>query len=563
MSSVQSGWGSTYNNPVGSATPWHDALLTSMANSGQTGQTDPMANNPMTSSTTTSAARMLGTATPPAPSDAMGNSGGMLAQSLSSAAPAASSGSTASSAGNYPTYNSMMASPSKLVAPGTHTTAGYGSAPLPAPAPAAAPAAPPSANSAYTVSQGTPLAGTTTPNANAGQTVLNGDGTMSTVAPTTTTGAIAPGAAGSEGYNQVGDWTNSASDAGLANIVSVRTQDGNYAYYQFNGQTGQYGYANTYDKNGNLVQTSIDQLRNQFGTGQATGYGPSTLTAAQRAGAVSGSLGGGVQIADNQAGSSNSLGSVNAAYSTGETAYRNAYNTHQTAAQAAQQQGQLSSDTSYILNYMIQNHGALPPVNQPGRTGVPMTQAAFDAAQQQYTANNSAQFANGQALKAPDTSAVDQNGLAALASLNSQYSTGANGADAAAQQAAGGNVFAQQGGQNLLAHNSDYAGKFNANLATYNDAVTKQAAADTNATGQKLNQDIQSMSDMLNQLQQSAGQLGTQSQQQVQAEILSLQKQISDYQTAAAQFGANTHHVAGIAMGILQAGGSLATAGVA
>jgi leucyl-tRNA synthetase len=117
-----------------------------------------------------------------------------------------------------------------------------------------------------------------------------------------------------------------------------------------------------------------------------------------------------------------------------------------------------------------------------------------------------------------------------------------------------------QSGQNQLARNADYATKFNTNLAAYNQAVTNQYQADTNSTGQKLYNDIQSMSDMLQQLQQSAGQLGTSSQQAVQAQITHLQNQIADYNQAANQQNASLTNLANVAKGILSGGGAVASA---
>lgn len=488
MSSLATGWA----NNFGTMTPWKDqaqatsdasAMGTQGSGTTQSGMTDPLANNPATTTNTTSAARMLGTAAP----QPAAQQGGTLAQTLTGGLGMM----------NRATGVATAAQPGQVNAAATPT---------------------------YTVSQQAPV----------GQAAVNSTG---------------PANLAQYGGTYTGP-----------QIVSVRTNSGNTAYYQFNPQTGQYTLANVYRPDGTLLTTALDNIRQQYGTGEATGYGTGTLTADQRAGAVGTSIGGGSQPLDSRAGAY--AGSINQAYATQEGQYQNDYTAASTAATAANTQANQAADTAYILDYMVQHGGALPGVNKPGMSGVPMSQAAFDAAQQQYTANNSANFTNAVSLQAPDTQAVDKNSLAALFSLMSQGQTGAAGADAVAQQAAIGTNGTYQAGQNLIAHNQDYADKYNSNLTTFADAVNKQWTADANATGQKLSQDIMNVSDMLNQLQQSAGQLSTESQQAIQAQIQVLQNQISDYQVAAAQYGANSSQATTLARGVLQAGGSLATGGL-
>ena len=524
MATDASGWGNSYSQ----TNPWHDALLSNLTKSGQTGTPDPLANDPLTSSTTTSASRMLGSATP-APQQ-----GGTLAQSLTGGS------GTASSAGAYPSFNTMMRS-------------------------AAPPVATQAAAPTYTASQGTPLAAQ----------------------------PAAVNATGPTDYSRVGSWNNAYQGP---SIVTLRTQSGDDAYYQFDAKTGGYTLAGVYSKDGYALNSgaivteggripdgATRNIRggNMLGDAIITGTLPNgnqytyadgklteythagSLTGDQRAGATQMSLGGGTQVDNTGAGASGILNNVNQAYSGNVDAYRNDYTKQSTNMAAAQAQAQTQSDSAYILNYMVQNNGALPPVYKPGMSGVPMSQAAFDAAAAEYKANNSSSYLRDATFKAPDTSAVDQNGLAALLSLNSQYRTGAMGADTAAYQASGAANSIYQSGQNTLAHNADYADKYNVNLGVYNDAVTKSFEANKQAIGQKLNQDIQSMGDLLLQLQQGAQQLGTQSQQAITQQIRNLRNQISDYQVAAAQLGANNDRVVKMGTAILELGGQLASAGAA
>lgn len=505
-----------WTNNFSTTSPWHDPIVAQQQQQqGATGT-----GNLYGQSQQTNASRMLGT-TPPA-----NTQGGTLAQTAqpASAGWAATPAVMAApaSSGHWLTYSALAQNPSKL------------SATTPAVAAATTAAAPTSQAytmpnaSKLTVSQGTPL----------GQAVTgNGSANVD--------------------YSHVGNWTN---NYGGASIVSVRTTDGNQAYYQFNPQTGQYQFVNVYRPDGTLAQTSLDQTRQQYGGGAPTGYGSGTLTAAQMAQAEAASLGGGVQFQSSQAGNAGNVSTLNSTYQGAEDNYTKGYTDHQTAQTAAANAAQATSDQDYVLNYMIQHGGALPGSYRPGMSGVPINADAIAAAQQAYKDNNSAQFVNSTQLANPDTSAVDQNGLAAALSLNSQYRTGVGGVDAAARQSQAPMSLMYQSGQNQLARNADYATKFNTNLAAYNQAVTNQYQADTNSTGQKLYNDIQSMSDMLQQLQQSAGQLGTSSQQAVQAQITHLQNQIADYNQAANQQNASLTNLANVAKGILSGGGAVASA---
>lgn len=508
MSSASTGWASNF----GTLTPWKDQALAGSASTTGTAEGDVNRfTNDGSSPVTSSASRMLGTAT----AQPASQQGGTLAQSLTA---------------GLGTMNRATGVTTGAI-PGQVKTA---------------------ATPTYTVSQGTPVS----------QAAANSTG---------------PADLSAYGSTYTGP-----------QVVTVRTNSGNQAYYQFDPKTGQYVLAGVYDGQGNALNSGstttigsipagahVQQMANGIATGtlangnnfsyvngRLTEYtSVNSLTAAQRAGAVGTSLGGGTQVDETKAGSYAS--SINQAYATQEGQYQNAYTAAQTAAQAANAQANDASDTAYILDYMVAHNGQVPGVNRPGMTGVPMSQTAFDAAAQQYQANNAAQFTNAVSLQAPDTTAVDKNSLAALFSLMSQGQTGVAGADSAAQQAALGTAGTYQAGQNLIAHDKDYADKYNTNLATFADAVTKQSAADTNATGQKLSQDITNVSDMLNQLQQAAQQLGTTSQQAISSQIQNLQNQISDYQVAAAQYGANSSQATTLARGILSAGGSLASAGLA
>ena len=461
---------------------------------------DSTANNPQTMTNTSSAARMLGTAAT--------SSGGTLAQTANAAQPGG----------------------------------GWTMAQMPM-------------QSKLDVSRGTPLVAQTTTTPNTGAFSFSPTTGLTQAAGVSTTGGVAPNAQGMmPNYGSVGSWTNSYSGP---QVVSFRTSDGNYAYYKFNPATGQYDYAETYTQGGTRVGT-FQQGGTNLGMLSGMTLDPAVLTDAERQGAQQGALGGGQQINPYTASSQATLGSVNNAFVTNEDAYKGAYTDQHDKQQAAQVQAQNTQDASYILDYMVTHGGATPPVNRPGQTGVPMSQAAFEAAAAEYKANNSASFANAAQMQTPDTSGVDQNSLAALFALNSQFQTGAGGADQAAQQANAGSALTRQAGQNLIAHNSDYAAKFNANLAAYADAVQKQGAADTNATGLKLQQDITAMSDQLQQLQQASQQLGVTQQQQVQAAIQGLQNQIAAYQAAVQQYGARSSQVMQLATGILSSGGSMA-----
>lgn len=449
--------------------------------------------------------------------------------------PTAGTLSTASNNTAFPTWQNLLAGQNKS---STYTLA-------------------PATNGTTAASTGTTITptGTTTPvtwnfGDYGGTQTIN---TPTSTATTTNNALSAPNANIAAQSNQLTDITA----AGGYKTVSVRTSDGNFAYYKFDPTSGRYTYAATYNKDGGIVgggQIYVDA------NGTYQNY--TGLSDSDRQNAVLQSLGAGqtfkTQDAGNQANIVTQLN--NPAILKWQAA--------NTAAAANNAQTTLTTQTAAALAYMQANNGALPPANKPGYSGAPDYSAdALAAAQTQYQTylqTRQSEDANaallGQYANKPiDTAAVDATSQAA----NEAYaSIGASqgGTDAGA----GSRLSAPAGsaivGQGALNHQNAAASSYYTNMAAFGQALTAQSTTDATATATKLNSDVQNVQDVATSLEQNLDQLDTQTQQVVKQQLTNLQSQIAQYQYAMQHYKDNTTLIHNLAIGVLALGGAIATA---
>jgi hypothetical protein len=344
-------------------------------------------------------------------------------------------------------------------------------------------------------------------------------------------------------------------------IVSVRTSDGNFAYYKFTPMfnpttgvwSGRYSYVGAYNKSGALVD------------------GQNTLTAAQRGTAQLQQLGAGQTFKTSQAA---------AGTSDQVTQYNNAvlqqWQSDAATAITNVRSQQLTDQTNQLVTYMEANNGQMPPGSllgdrnsYVGDTGnnvfsYEAVQAA-KAQYQTYTATRQQENQNAATLgfyanKPIDTSAVDKTSQTAINGYNSIGASQGGGADSGAGSRLGAVGGAAIVGQGALNHQTAAAQSYYTNMQAFGQALSAQATTDANATQTKLDADVQNVQDVATSLEQNLSQLDSQTQIAVKGQLDNLQNQIAQYQYAMQHYKDNTALIHSLAIGILALGGAIATA---
>lgn len=355
--------------------------------------------------------------------------------------------------------------------------------------------------------------------------------------------------------------------------------DGTYNYYSWNPSTGAYQVAGTYNtqtKQGytnasqaaQLRQTISDanQIVTQLGSLPGMMGSPAVQDALKKSADAQAqldamkfdpaSLGqvqfGGGQLQANSPDSG--VGQVTQQYAQGIDAYK----AGQATADANQAAAAQSASVADAVAYMAAHGGQM----DPGRVlPASVVSAAQDAYKAQQTAGAANPFAiNGTMGVMPiNTDTADIAGMAAKNAITSQYNTNLGGADAGAVSRAAAFSQAAQSGENQLTHDTAAANSFNTNLNAFGSALQAQATADSNATGQKLQQDIQNVQDVATALSSQIETLDQATQTRVKGAIDSLNQQIAYYNQMAKQYGADTAFVVNLARGVLAAGAAIAT----
>ena len=163
-------------------------------------------------------------------------------------------------------------------------------------------------------------------------------------------------------------------------------------------------------------------------------------------------------------------------------------------------------------------------------------------------------------LQAPDTSAVDRAAAMDLAQLNSQYGASGYGPDAAFRSYMGQRDQGTQANVNQATHNTAYANAFASNYGTFTDALKAQQANDVNASGQRLQYDMQGVDDALKVVVQQSSQLSEGAKTALQSAVLPLQDALAKYQNAVKDFGVKSTAAIQQAQAVLSLAGSLASA---
>lgn len=344
--------------------------------------------------------------------------------------------------------------------------------------------------------------------------------------------------------------TNAQTAYAGPQMVTVRTEGGNYAYYRWNPAAGKYDYVQTYNKNGALV-TGSGLFSQPYG-------GDAVLSDAERASAQQMALGAGQQIFDGQAANSSNV--IDQALGQNISQWNTANTAAQANQAAAATQTQTAANTQAILEYMTMHGGQAPQWATQSSGNDATIQSALASAQATY----SQQVANSAALSnvgnvAIDTSSADASNEAAMNSLISQYASMGGGANAGLGGVGMGQAAGSLAGQHVLSHQAAAAASYNTNLNAFSDALNVQAQHDVEATGTQLNSDIQAIQDVASQLAQNVDQLGTTQRQQVQAMLTQLQAQIAQYQYAVGTYGVASKQTLELAKGILSGGASLAS----
>lgn len=347
-----------------------------------------------------------------------------------------------------------------------------------------------------------------------------------------------------------------SSSVGGAEIVSVRTSDGQFAYYKFNPQTRTYGYMATYDKNGQV--TSGGQ---KYYDAQGVARTTDPLTAQERGQAQLRQLGAGQTFNGGDANRYADLVTQN------ENAYIGKWDkANADAAQAANNTANASASAE-LLKYMQANNGALPP-QQAGTSGAyQYSDAAVAAARDQYTQwtqqraqeDANAAILGSYANKPIDTAAVD---AASQLANDAQVSIGASisgGADSGAGSRLGATNSANIIGQGALNHSTAAAQSYYTNMKAFGDALQAQASTDANATETKLNADVQNVSDVAQALEQQLSTLDASVQIRVKGQLQNLNNLVQQYQYAMTHYRNQTGLIHSIAIAILAAGGAIAT----
>ena len=347
-----------------------------------------------------------------------------------------------------------------------------------------------------------------------------------------------------------------ASAVGGADVVAVRTSDGQFAYYKFNPQTRTYGYVATYDKNGALTNGGQSYTNAQGGFGMLD-----PLSAQERGQAQLRQLGAGQTF---KAGDANRYADL---VTQNENAYIGKWDkANADAAQAAGNTANASASAE-LLKYMQANNGALPP-QQAGTAGAyQYSDAAVAAARDQYTQwtqqraqeDANAAILGSYANKPIDTAAVD---AASQRANDAQVSIGASisgGADSGAGSRLGATNSANIIGQGALNHSTAAAQSYYTNMKAFGEALQAQASTDANATETKLNADVQNVSDVAQALEQQLSTLDASVQIRVKGQLQNLNNLVQQYQYAMTHYRNQTGLIHSIAIAILAAGGAIAT----
>lgn len=247
----------------------------------------------------------------------------------------------------------------------------------------------------------------------------------------------------------------------------------------------------------------------------------------------------------------------------------NALKTYQDASAATKTQNQSNlrsaQNASYrsdVMAYLYANGGKLPPVPYNSLDSANLNAIQQDALAE-YQANQVSAAAIKNGIAPVDTSTQNAINQASLGAVSSRFSTNNYGNNVAAM----GRLFAQaavdQGGVNKQLSDEDFANRFNQNQAQFTQAVQNQATLDSNATGAKLQSDIQAVSDVVDQLNQSVTQYGTQSSLAVSGQLNEIQKQINAYLEAVQKFGNESSLAVGLAKGILGAAAAVTSIALA
>lgn len=338
---------------------------------------------------------------------------------------------------------------------------------------------------------------------------------------------------------------NSSTSNGGNPIVSYRTADGSFAYYQFSETSGSYQYMGSYNANGQATYIQP---------------GASELTAAQRSSATLQSLG--KTFSTNDANANAGIVTQN------NQAYINTWQQANKSAASDAASAANDSTVAGLLAYMQANNGQMPQQSLDPKTGLTnYTSAQLAAAQTQYTTyqnTRAAEDANAAQLgayanKPVDTSAVDATSQAAIDSYNSIGATISGGADSGAGGRLGADNAAAIVGQGALNHQTAAAQSYYTNMQAFGNALSAQATTDANATATKLNSDVQNVQDSASALEQNLSQLDTATQQRVKGVLDQLQAQLQQYQYAMQHYKDNTQLIHNLAIGILALGGAVAT----
>lgn len=295
------------------------------------------------------------------------------------------------------------------------------------------------------------------------------------------------------------------------------------------GSGYRYGYLDQY---GNVLDPNSEQVK-QFTAADTA----STTLQGQASGSAT----------QNIAGASQQLASV-------LDPIRQAQASETAQAKATQQAQSAENNKNYYLQQLLNNGGKLSPQVQ----GIDPAVAALDnesrnAALQEYQANKASAAAISRGVAPVDTSTQDAINRSSLNSLASRFSTSLSGANIGAMGRLYAGAITDQSGVNKQLSDEDYAARFNQNVSAFTQAVQAQSTLDANATGTKLQSDVQAAGDAIQSLQQQASQLGSQAGIAVQSHLNALQKQLNEYEQAARLYGAASSTAMSLAKAFLGA----------
>jgi len=316
--------------------------------------------------------------------------------------------------------------------------------------------------------------------------------------------------------------------------------DGFWTLYTYDEATSSYAQSALYNSNTGVTTSIVGNQRGpQIETPQNITYNTQPLVGSGNANTPGGPKG----------------GALTQAYSPNIDAYK--------ASQASQQASDIAAGRNARIDnavaYMNANGGATDPLTW--RLMAPEAQAQARAAYQEQQVANGALFnINGTAGVLPiNTDTADIAGVNATNAITSQYNTNLGGADAGAMGRSAAFGRATQAGQNEITHDTAAAASFNENLTNFGNALQAQAEIDTQATGTKLNADIQRVADVAAALEQQVAALDTATQLKVKGQINNLQQLVNQYNQAVAKYGSDVSWVMNLGKGVLAAGAAIAS----